>query len=124
MSEQLRMFTGLAATKPAARTTDPKTSKDAAKKFTLQRSTQRFRLLQEFVRDAYAGGLGISDEGAAIRAQLSRLDSGHKRGAELRAAGLIEPVGVTKGAHGCDVRICTATQEGCLRYEQAKEDIK
>ena len=106
--------------KLSARKSDPQTSKDAARKYPLTKESQRFRLLAEFVRDAYAGGQGISDEGAAQSAQLARLDAGHKRGSELRSDGLIAPVGIQDGQYGCQVRVCTATKQGIMAYEKIK----
>ena len=106
-------------TTPAARTTDPSTSHIAARRWKVQRGTQRFMLLEQFVQDKRIGGGGVSDEDAAIRAGLPRLDAGHKRAAELRSANLIEVVGQRLGLHGTPVRVCTATAEGCRLYDQA-----
>ena len=106
---------------PLARKRDPETSKIAARSFNISRKSQRFTLLEQFVKDQYSGGRGVSDEDAAMQAQLPRLDSGHKRAAELRRDGLIMVVGEVMGKHGTPVRVCTATQAGCTAYEQAKQ---
>jgi hypothetical protein len=101
-----------------ARVSDPETSHRAAKRWTVQRGSQRFMLLEQFVQDKRGGGGGVSDEDAAILAGLPRLDSGHKRAAELRQAQWIEVVGQRQGLHGTPVRVCTATDDGCRIYDQ------
>ena len=102
-----------------ARRNDPRTSKDAAQAFKVSKDSQRFKMLRQFVMDRYAGGKGIADEDAAIQAQITRIDAGHKRAAELRRDGLIEVVGEAMGKYGTPVRICTATEDGCTAYEHA-----
>jgi hypothetical protein len=102
-----------------ARRTDPRTSKLAANVNKIAKNTQRFLILREFVMDKYAGGNGIADENAAIRAQIPRIDAGHKRAAELRRDGFIEVVGEIMGKYGTPVRICTATAHGCSIYESS-----
>ena len=99
-------------TTSAARTTGPRTSHLAARRWKVQRGTQRFMLLEQYVQCGQLGGGGISDEEAAMLARLPRIDAGHKRAAELRRAGLIKVVGQKMGSHGTPVSICLATAEG------------
>lgn len=103
-----------------ARSSDPSTSKKAASCFAYARGSQKFLLLEAFARNAYDSGDGLSDEEAASRAGLKRLDSGHKRCSELRSAGLIEVVADKMGDHGCAVRISKATMRGIAAHEFMK----
>ena len=107
------------ATQPhkLAKRSDPRTSHAAAKKSPLKRTAQKFKALEQFVLDRYAGGKGISDREAAKRAGFRCLESGSKRSSELRVETLIEFVGSVEGDYGCQVRTSTATDAGCRAYE-------
>lgn len=92
-----------------SRTSDPATSKSAARAVKMRAGSQKMLLLREY---AEVGAVGLIDESAARRARLDH--TGYwKRCSELRSAGLIERTGVTRTAHtGMEQEVCVITNLG------------
>jgi hypothetical protein len=90
---------------PVARNTDPETSHAAAA--TVDRRGQMALLLRQ-----YADRGPLTDLDAARAAGLHE-EAGHKRGSDLRNAGLIAPTGETVvGPSGRRQRLCAITDDG------------
>ena len=97
-------FSSLFIGKGGARSTDPRTSKEAAKKFASGRATAKTRILA-----AYDEFGPMSDEQAGTCAEGN---GAHKRVSELIREGYVTQVGEERGPHGTDVRICGLTTIG------------
>lgn len=99
-----------------SRTSDPATSKAAARAVKMRAGSQKMLLLREY---AEAGEVGLIDESAARRARLDH--TGYwKRCSELRSAGLIERTGITRTAQsGMEQEVCIITPIG----HSALEDL-
>ena len=92
---------------PAARNTDPVTSKKAASK-TFGRSSQRGLLLAQYAVHVE----GLTDEEAGDLAEISSRCP-WKRCSELRGQGLIKPTGSERlSSAGSFQQVCAITKEG------------
>tara|TARA_R100001510_G_C7649102_1_gene206488 strand:- start:1022 stop:1579 length:558 start_codon:yes stop_codon:yes gene_type:complete len=100
MNESNRLLWG----RGGARSSDPRTSKEAAQKFTAGRVTAKMRLLA-----AYDEHGPQSDEQAGVQASVR---GAHKRISELLKEGYLEHVGEERGVNGTDVRLCALTPDG------------
>lgn len=95
---------------PAARTSDPETSHNAARHVQPRRGSQAMRLLQ-----AYADWGSMSDEMATRKAGLV---NGWKRCSDLRNAGYIKPTGeLVTSSMGAQVQVCGITDLGMSRLK-------
>lgn len=93
-----------------ARSTDPLTSKVAARAVAYKTGTAKARLLAVYIAEPS----GLTDEQAAARAGME-LYGASKRCSELVRDGLIEPIGVRKGRSGLERRVCSfVVQEALL----------
>lgn len=102
---------------PAARTSDPMTSKLGEKDMRPRRGTQAMRLLVAYnhVDPSLAG---LTDEQAATAAGLN--NGAWKRCSDLRRAGFIEPTGLMGlSSFGSAVQICRITPRGVHALEEA-----
>jgi hypothetical protein len=108
-------FSALFIGKGGARSSDPRTSKEAAKKFTAGRVTAKMRLLA--VYDEHGS---LSDELAGVHAEVK---GAHKRISELIREGYVHQVGEERGPHGTDVRICGLTADGDELAERLNVDL-
>lgn len=89
---------------PAARTTDPETSHQAAKQNAPRRATHAMRILRAYLEGPQ------TDEQAAIWAQIP---GGWKRCSDLRRLGYIVPTGETAlTSYGASANICRITDLG------------
>lgn len=109
--------------KAHARSSDPVTSKAAARSSAMRASSHKARLLRAYP----AAAVGFTDEEAAIRADL--LSVGYwKRCSDLRNAGLIEPVPHSNGGfltrrtdNGDAVMVCRITDLGLATLASMKD---
>jgi len=99
----------------AARSTDPKTSQEAAKMSSKERVTAKMRLLK-----AYDEHGSLSDETAGNYASVK---GAHKRISELLKEGYLEHVGEERGVNGTDVRLCALTPDGEELAEQLNVEL-
>ncbi len=88
-----------------ARSTDPTTSTRAAESIVYRVGSHKARLLAEYVRVAPAG---LTDDEAGDLAGLP--NGAWKRCSDLRADGVIVPIGEKQGTHGTPVRICAVKE--------------
>jgi len=103
---------------PAARTTDPQTSKRAERDVRPRRGSQALKLLRAYLEtDGTLGGL--TDEQAARYAGLGA--GAWKRCSDLRRAGYIEPTGqTTLSSFGSAVQVCRITASGIARAQEGR----
>lgn len=93
---------------PAARTSDPETSKKAEAQVRPRRGSQAMRLLQ-----VYAELGPLTDE---VATQKAGLVNGWKRCSDLRNAGYIKPTGqLSTSSMGAQVQVCAITDLGRSR---------
>tara|TARA_Y100001937_G_scaffold44945_2_gene63184 strand:- start:3898 stop:4455 length:558 start_codon:yes stop_codon:yes gene_type:complete len=111
MNESNRLLWG----RGGARSSDPRTSKEAAEKFTAERVTAKMRLLA-----AYDEHGPQSDEQAGMHASVR---GAHKRISELIREGYLSQVGEERGPHGTDVRVCALTPDGEELAERLNLDL-
>lgn len=93
----------------AARSTDPDTSKAAAKRNAPTRGSQRWRLLEVIVA---AGVHGMTGEEASEATGIPYARSSGPRLAELKGDGLLEVRGSRSGSMGADQEVLVATAQG------------
>lgn len=101
-----------------ARSSDPQTSKDAAKAMRIRSASQKAALLRE-----YADSDGLTDEEAGMLSGLAHQKAGYwKRCSELRKAGYIVKTGdVRQGSTGMAQDVCVITQAGRAALSQANK---
>lgn len=96
-----------------ARSTDPETSKGAARLLGGKAGTMRHRLLLTYDMDARAWGFGLIAEEAALRCGYTAADGAWKRVSDLLNAGLLEDTGRTRpGSSGRQQRVLRITEKG------------
>ena len=96
-----------------ARTADPETSHQAAK-LPFRRASQRHDLLIRYEQARWHDTIdrGLTDEQAATAAGITK-GCPWKRCSELREAGLIAPIGITRpSSGGANQRVCAITPQG------------
>ena len=106
-----------------ARSSDPQTSKDAAKAMRIRSASQKAALLREYADPAIFNA-GLTDEEAGRLSGLDRQGAGYwKRCSELRKAGYIVKTGdVRQGSTGMAQDVCVITQAGLAALSQATKD--
>lgn len=103
---------------PRARACDPDTSKAAAASIP-RVSTAHACLLTAYMR---AGELGLTDEQAAIEAELDMRSCWWKRCSELRAVGLVVPTGEERiSSSGRRRIVCRAVRQASGRVHATPE---
>jgi len=102
-----------------ARVTDAATSHASANdpEAQIRRGSQRDRLLAVYHDYRFSGGLTDEEAGAIINLDQVRAT---RRCSELRAAGWIEPTGITRTtSNGAAARVCWITPEGLITHRKA-----
>jgi hypothetical protein len=105
---------------------DPDTALSAAtnKRSMIRWGSQRQILLEAFGHADYSPNPGLTDEEAGIETGIARV-ADTRRCSELRAAGMIEPIGATRpttlGARAMVCRITTRGRQALMQAFQERE---
>ena len=103
---------------PAARTSDPVTSKRGERDVRPRRGSQAIKLLKAYHETERTLG-GLTDEQAARYAGLGA--GAWKRCSDLRRAGFIAPTGrLTISTFGSAVQVCRITETGIARLQEGR----